>query len=146
MNTTDSEQLNGPTEAKDVAGGDCAGTTGSEDLRRRKVPCPRCGRRNGWKQNGALVYCQPCNWWFEGAPPEYLSEKPVVIVGLETLAVLFQGGNVNLDNALLMPDDGIRMAAVAAMNTKSPAMQEPQNDQGHLSQPGADAATQKDSE
>lgn len=73
----------------------------------------------------------------EGAEPCYPGwsilkrrmERPVICVGIETLAVLFQGGNVNLDGAVLIPDSNISNAARQALNERSPAMRDSQNNQ-----------------
>ena len=56
-------------------------------------------------------------------------EPPVICVGLETLAVLFQGGDVNLNEAILIPDSNIRNAARYALNVCSPEIRDSQNSQ-----------------
>lgn len=55
-------------------------------------------------------------------------DKPTIIVGVETLAILFQGGIVNLNDAVLIPDSTIHNAARTAMNIASPPMQEAASD------------------
>lgn len=54
-------------------------------------------------------------------------ERPVVCVGIESLAVLFQGGTVNLNDAVLIPDSHISNAARHALNERRPEMQHSQN-------------------
>jgi len=76
-----------------------------------------------------------------------MNDKPTIIVGVETLAILFQGGTVNLNDAVLIPDSTIHNAARAAMNIASPPMQDgdfnrPNAEVSH-SRPEGEAATKE---